>query len=104
VGTTNVCGVSVTDAGAPAMTAESEVQVVVVGLPVIHSLQVANGIAQLAWSAVPNGHYQVQCTDDLNSEAWIDAGEVVLSAGFNAAATCPAPTTTRSFFRIRVEP
>jgi subtilisin-like proprotein convertase family protein len=104
VGTTNICGVSVTDAGAPAMTAESEIQVVVVGLPVITSLQVTHGVADLGWSSVPNGTYRVECTDDPGSGLWREVGEPVMASGFTAGEVHSVTNSTQQFFRIRVEP
>jgi len=104
VGTTNVCGVTVTDSGTPALTTESEFDVVVVGPPVIQSLVMANGLVHLKWSTVPSGSYRLEFSSDLNLGTWVPLGEPVVSAGLTTATSWPVTGAGQGFFRVRVEP
>ena len=102
-GTTNVCGVSVTDAGSPALTAEAEFEVVVASLPVVTLRQLTHDTAQLSWTSIPGGAYRIECTDHLNPGTWVEVGDAVTASGFTVEATCSAVGATQRFFRIRVE-
>ena len=104
VGTTNRCHVSVTDSGTPNLSAQAEFDVVVVGPPMITSLQVSNDVALLKWSAIPDGVYQVECLDHLRTDAWADVGEAVVSPGYAASAACSAAGSGQRFFRVRLAP
>ena len=83
---------------------ESEFDIVVVGPPFIHSLQLTNGMARLEWSAVPNASYRLEVTDDLNTGSWVQAGDPVVSTDFTARADCPLAGSSQKFFRLRVGP
>jgi hypothetical protein len=104
IGSTNVCTVSVTDSGSPAMSTESEVTVVVVGPPMIHPLQLANGEVRLRWGSVPGGRYRIECADDLLSGQWSEAAAFVPSGGFLTETSCSIGSAGQRFFRIKVEP
>jgi subtilisin-like proprotein convertase family protein len=103
-GTTNACGLRVTDGGIPALSAEAELEIVVAGSPFINSFRLGEGEVYLEWTAIPAGHYQVECSQDLDGNTWTPVGEGVVSSGFLAGTTCVASASTRQFFRIRVIP
>jgi hypothetical protein len=104
IGTTNVCTVSVTDSGSPSMSSESEVAMVVVGGPVIHSLELVNGEARLRWSSIPGARYRLECADNLLLGNWLEAAPSQDSMGFVTETACPTGPAGQRFFRIRVEP
>ena len=85
------------------MTSEAEVDVIVVGGPVMHPLQIINGTVVLGWDSIPGSRYQVESTTDLDSGDWVDAGSSVSAVGFNAELTIPAEPGEKRFFRVRVD-
>jgi hypothetical protein len=103
-GTIQRCGMIVTDGGVPAMSVESEVEIVVVAPPHVRLLEVSDGVARLMWNSVPNGAYRLECSEDLAVGHWKALEDVVVATGLTVEALCAADGSGQSFFRVRVEP
>ena len=103
-GTTNLCRLTVTDSGIPALSAESTLEVIVVSDPYIQSIHVTNGIAHLQWTSVAGSAYRVESTEVLASGTWDLASNTVVADSFTADGIWPVGAGIQRFFRIRAEP
>ena len=103
VGTTNHCTLSVTDSGAPALTSEADVELIVVGAPIMHPLELKDGSVIVRWDSIPGAQYQIETTEDLASSEWATLGTTVVAGSFVTEVTLPKTDTIQNFFRVRVE-
>jgi hypothetical protein len=72
--------------------------------PVLQSLRSANGIAQLAWNAIPGQTYRVQYKPTLAATTWTDLLPDITATATTASATDAVGSAPQRFYRILVLP
>lgn len=72
--------------------------------PVLQPLRLANGIAQLAWNAVPGQSYRLQYKATLAATNWTDLLPDITATGSTASATDAVGSAPQRFYRILVLP
>jgi uncharacterized repeat protein (TIGR03803 family) len=72
--------------------------------PVLLSVEPASNTVMLSWSAVAGRIYQLQFTDDLRQNFWIDLGLPVVATNSIVVATDPSPRAACRFYRVVMLP
>jgi len=72
--------------------------------PVPQPLRVANGVAQLAWNAVPGQTYRLQYKPDLTATNWTDLVPDITATATSATATDAVGSAPQRFYRILILP
>ncbi len=72
--------------------------------PVLEPLRFANGVAQLAWSAVAGQRYRVQYKSSLATGVWTDLGPDITADGPTVSATDAVGSAPQRYYRVVVLP
>ncbi len=72
--------------------------------PVLQPVRLVNGIAQLAWSAIPGQSYRLQYTPALPASIWTDLLPDITATAATAVATDAVGAAPQRFYRILVLP
>jgi hypothetical protein len=99
---TNSLSVSVTDDGAPPLSASTSFGVVVLPLPRISGLGVSGGNLHLVWQSVPGKTYRVQYTEDLATGLWNNLASDLVGDGTLLGIIDPIGASSQRFYRITV--
>jgi hypothetical protein len=102
--TTNPFTVRVTQIRTPGLSDAKSFAVAVAPLPVLQPCRLANGIAQLSWSAVPGQTYRLQYKPALTATNWIDLLPDITPTGSTATVTDLVGTAAQRFYRILILP
>ena len=77
---------------------------IVVPPPVLQPLQLANGVAQLTWSAVSGRTYRVQYKPALAATNWTDLLPDIAATSSTASTTDAARSAPQRFYRVLLLP
>jgi len=102
--TTNTITVRVTQTTSPKLSAAQSFAVIVAAPPLLQPLRLANGVAQLAWNAIPGQTYRVQYKPALAATTWSNLQPDITASTSLAAVTAPSGSAPQGFFRILVLP
>ena len=102
--TTNTVTVRVTQTSAPGLSDAKSFAVIVAAPPVLHPSRLANGVAQLAWNAIPGQTYRLQYKPDLAATNWTDLLPDITAAAATASATDAVGSAPQRFYRILLLP
>jgi hypothetical protein len=102
--TTNIFTVRVTQVRTPGLSDAKSFAVTVAAPPVLQPCRLANGIAQLTWSAVPGQTYRLQYKPTLTATNWIDLTPDIIPAGSTATVTDVVGAAPQRFYRLLILP
>jgi len=102
-GTTNVFETTVTDDGAPPLSATNSFLVIVSAspeAPVIQTIDLTSGSVVITWSSVPGQTYQLQYQDTLDDSAWNNVEPDIPATGSSTSATNVVGDLPQRFYRV----
>jgi hypothetical protein len=102
--TTNTITVRVTQTSAPGLSDAKSFAVIVAAPPVLQPFRIADGAAQLAWSAIPGQTYRLQYKPTLADTNWTDLLPDIIATAASASATDPVGSAPQRFYRILLLP
>ena len=98
----NLLTLRVSDNGTPKLSSSRTFSLVILGRPVLDSLQYSNHVASLRWSSIPGQTYEVQYCDDLAMGTWAQlSADILATETFTTTTDESAPETAR-FYRVFV--
>jgi hypothetical protein len=106
-GTTNVFETTVTDDGAPPLSATNSFLVTVSARPeppVIQTIDLTSGSVVITWSSVPGQTYRLQYQDTLNDSSWNNAEPDIPATGSSTTATNVVGDLPQRFYRVLMLP
>jgi hypothetical protein len=106
-GTTNVFETTVTDDGAPPLSATNSFLVTVSARPeppVIQTIDLTSGSVVITWSSVPSQTYRLQYQDTLNDSSWNNAEPDIPATGSSTTATNVVGDLPQRFYRVLMLP
>ena len=72
--------------------------------PVLQPLRASNGVAQLAWNAIPGQTYRIQYKPTLAATNWTDLPPDITATASTASATDAVGSAPQRFYRILLLP
>ena len=70
--------------------------------PTIQSVSIKDGVAVIAWTAIPGATYRLQYTDNLTGNEWVDAQPDIVATDATASATNSVASAPQRFYRVLV--
>jgi hypothetical protein len=101
---TNVFTFIVTDKGAPALSDQKDVNLLVASQPVIESITSSGGMVTIRWSALAGLSYRVQFKTNLGQASWTDLQGDVIANGPTATKTDSTTASGQRFYKLAVLP
>ncbi len=92
--------VRVTDNGSPASSDTETLEIAVLNLPQVSSVQVANGAVTIRWESHPGRRYRLETAIDLAVPNWTAVGSDIIASGLTTTFTVLGGTDPQRFYRV----